>query len=302
MRVTQGMLSNNTLRNLSNSYSNLGKYMDQLSTGKKINRPSDDPVVAMNGMNYRSQTNEVKQYLRNTNEVHNWMDNSDAALDKASQALQRIRELAVQASNGTYDAEERQNIKEEVAQLKEHIIDIANTKVNDKYLFNGTKTDEPLIGENEEGIAFDHSPVMIEVANGTKLQANVDPASIFNSTFVDEDGNEVASNLFDDIDQFIKALEDDDQNSIQTSMARIDDNINNVINARADLGARMNRLDLVENRLQQQEIVATQMMSKNEDIDYEKVITELITQESVHRAALSAGSKIIQPTLLDFLR
>lgn len=64
----------------------------------------------------------------------------------------------------------------------------------------------------------------------------------------------------------------------------------------------MNRLDLVENRLSEQEVIAKRVMSDNEDADMEKVIMNLKTQESVHRAALAAGSRIIQPTLLDFLR
>lgn len=134
MRVTQGMLSNNMLHNLSNSYSKMGTIMDQLNTGKKINLPSDDPVIAMKGMNYRSQVTEIEQFKRNTNEVHNWMDNSDAALDKATQAMQRLRELAVKASNGTNDTEELTSIKEEVTQLKEHLKDIAETEVNGKYI------------------------------------------------------------------------------------------------------------------------------------------------------------------------
>ncbi|MFD2044991.1 flagellar hook-associated protein FlgL [Ornithinibacillus salinisoli] len=293
MRVTQSMLSNNMLKNLSNSYSNLGKYMDQLSTGKKINKPSDDPVIAMKGMNYRSQLIEVEQFLRNTNEVHNWMDNSDAALDKATQAVQKLRELAVQASSDTYGPEERKNIMEEAEQLKEHLIEIANTKVNGKYIFNGSATNQAPINGDANDVEFNTEIVNIEVANGTKLQANINPEKVFGNT---------DDNIFQDIDGFINALENNDQEAIEQSIETLDSNINNIINARADLGARMNRLELVENRLAEQEVIATKMMSENEDVDYEEAITNLITQESVHRAALSAGSRIIQPTLLDFLR
>ncbi|TFJ93303.1 flagellar hook-associated protein FlgL [Lentibacillus salicampi] len=294
MRITQSMLSNNMLRNLSGSYTKLNSYMEQLSSGKKINRPSDDPVIAMKGMGYRTQVTEVEQFKRNTNEVHNWMDNSDAALDKATKALQKMRELAVQASSDTYDAGERQSIQEEVGQLREHLIDIVNTNVNGSYIFNGTKTDtEPVTTDNAGDITSlpdGGSPVMIEVAKGTKLKANVDATELF------------GENVFNDIETFVTALEDNEQEGIEKSIETIEGNIDNVINARADLGARMNRLELVENRLGEQEITAKKTMSENEDIDYEKVITELITQESVHRAALSTGSKMIQPTLIDFLR
>lgn len=303
MRVSQSMLSNNMLRNLSNSYSNLGKYMDQLSTGKKVNKPSDDPVVAMKGMDYRSQVTEVEQYQRNISEVHNWMDNSDSALDKATQALQRLRELAVQGSNGTYEEGQRKNIAAEVDQLKDHLIDIANTKVNDKYLFNGTGTtgsinvdgdSVPPVTTNGEGdvtaVATNTDSVLIEVLDGTKLKANVDGTKVFGSDF------------FTQIEEFSNALKGNNSEGAEQAIANLDKHINNVVNERADLGARMNRLDLIENRVADQEIAATKMMSDNEDADMEKVIMNLTTQESIHRAALSAGSRIIQPTLLDFLR
>jgi flagellar hook-associated protein 3 FlgL len=289
MRVTQSMLSNNMLRNLSNSNANMSTYMDQLTTGKKINRPSDDPVVAMKGINYRSQVSEIKQFKRNTSEVHNWMDNTDAALNTATQALQKLRELAVQASNDTYDEQERENIMKEAEQLKQHLIDIANTNVNGKHIFNGTNTNASPFNENDEFIP-NTDKVTIEVAGGMKLDANINPEAAF--------GND----LFDNLQGFITALDDNDQSGIQESIENIDEGINQIINTRADLGARMNRLDLIENRLAEQEIVATKTMSDNEDVDYAETITKLITQESLHRAALSAGSRIIQPSLVDFLR
>lgn len=297
MRVTQGMLSNNMLKNLQNSNANMSKYMDQLSTGKKINLPSDDPVVAMKGMNYRSQVLEIEQFQRNTSEVHNWMDNTDAALNTATQALQRLRELAVQASNDTNDAQERESIMREAEELKQHLIDTAKTQVNGKYIFNGTDTNNPP-EINEDGfIPTNTDKVRIEVAPGDiRLEANVDPEAVFG------DG------LFGNIQSFIDILgidrgeEEGSQAEIQDSIKNLNDGINQIIDTRAELGAKMNRLELVENRLAEQEIVATKTMSVNEDIDYAEAITKLITQESLHRAALSAGSRIIQPSLVDFLR
>lgn len=304
MRVTQSMLTNNMLRNLSNSYSNLDKYMDQLSTGKKINRPSDDPVIAMKGMNYRSQVAAVQQYERNLGEVNNWMDNSDASLDEATKALQRLRELSVQASNGTYEEGQRKNIAEEVDQLKAQLVEIANTKVNNKYIFNGTNTTgtedvngdlKPPVTTDADGnvitVASNNENVMIEVTNGTRIQTNITPENVF------------SQDLFADIEAFSQALKSDaPDEDLDSHIGVLDGHIDNTINERADLGARMNRVELIEDRLSNQSISAKKMMSDNEDIDIEEVIMNLTTQESVHRAALSAGSRVIQPTLLDFLR
>ncbi|WP_281974808.1 flagellar hook-associated protein FlgL [Halobacillus litoralis] len=293
MRVTQSMLSNNMLRNLSDSYANMGKYQEQLSTGKKISRPSQDPVVAMKGINYRSQVSEVEQFQRNIGEVHNWMDNSDAALDKTTEAMQRVRELTVQASNDTYDEGQRENIAKEIRQLKEHIGSIANTEVNDKFIFNGSNTTEaPFDMDDLEGSGPPgNDPVNIEVSAGVKLQTNVTPGNVFNKE------------LFEDLESFASALEGDTtQGELDDFIEKFDGHIGNIVNERADLGARMNRVELIEDRLETQKVSATKMMSENEDADIEKVITNLKTQESVHRAAMGVGARIIQPTLMDFLR
>src|SRR5690625_2030009 len=138
MRVTASMLQNNMLKNIFNNQALMDKYLTQINTGKKIRVPSDDPVIAMKGIDYRTQVREIEQYRRNTGEIWNWMDHSDDALDNATKAMQRIEYLAVQAANDTYSDSERKSIKAEVEQLKAQMIEIANTNVNGKHIFNGT--------------------------------------------------------------------------------------------------------------------------------------------------------------------
>ena len=148
MRVTQSMLSNNMLRNLSTSYNQMGKLQDQITTGKKVNRPSDDPVVAMKGMGYRMQVDKVHQFQRNLGEVNNWLDSSDDALDKVGQTLHRAKELMTQAANGTNSDSDKEAILKEMEQLQQHVQSLGNTKVGDKYIFSGTKTGSPLFKDD----------------------------------------------------------------------------------------------------------------------------------------------------------
>lgn len=293
MRVTQGMLTDNMLRNLMTSQQKMGTYLEQLTTGKKINRPSDNPVIAMKGMGYRTQIVEVEQYKRNIGEIHNWMDNSDAALDQTTQALQRMRELTIKASNSPNDKDELESIRKEIEQLEEHLMELGNTFVNGKYIFNGTNTKDRPITETENGydVSTDNSDVIIEVGNGTRIKVNVNPEDVF------------TNELFEDIAALKAILSgEQDRSELDGRIEALDRHINNTINARADLGARINRIELVEDRLDEQIVLAKKTMSENEDIDFEEAITNLITQESLHRAALSAGSRIIQPSLVDFLR
>ncbi|SEN24073.1 flagellar hook-associated protein 3 FlgL [Terribacillus saccharophilus] len=294
MRITQSMMSNSMLRNLSNSYSDLNKYSEQLSSGKKITKPSDDPVVATKGMGYRTEVRDVAQYKRNLSEAQSWIDNSDSAMSNATSALQRLRELAVQASNGTYEEGQRANIAEEVDQLKEQLATIANTQVNEKYIFNGSATNTAPVTINEDGsttVDFNSNAVNLTLSKGVDVKINVDGGAVF--------GNK----LFDDLNNFSAALRSDGSDEdLDQYIGLIDENINNLVNERADIGARMNRMDLVESRLGDQELSATELMSNNEDAEMEEVIMNLTSQEAVHRAAMSAGARIIQPTLMDFLR
>lgn len=296
MRITQGMMSANMLNNLTKSYSQIDKYLNQVNTGRKINKPSDDPFIAIKGLGYGTQLSQIEQYQRNTNEVHNWLDNSDAALDNGTQALQRIRALTGQAANDTYSEAERKNILEEVKQIKEDLIDTANRSVNGKYLFNGTDTDNAPITRNDDGsLNFNMSTtdVKIEVADDIKLTVNVNGNRMFGEELLGEDGT---------IEKLILALENNDREGISASLGAIDERIDDVLNTRAELGARMNRLTLIENRLEGQKIIAKDTKAKNELVEYEEAITNLITQETLHRAALSASTRVLQPTLMDFLR
>lgn len=295
MRVTQSMMANSSLKHLGNSFEKLKNYSDQLSTGKKISRPSQDPVVAMNGMRYRTQVAETEQFKRNLSEAYNWMDTADSTLGQTTDALHRVRELTVQASNDSYEDTQRANIAKEVTQLREHLESMANTRSNNKYIFNGTDTTNPPVSVDEDGnytVSDNQQNVEIEMLKGVKVPVNIRPQNVYSEQF------------FQDIKALEDALNNEDTTAEElTAMLDVlDVHINNSVDERAELGARMNRVEMMDSRIQEQEVIAKRMMSENEDAEIEKVITDLLSQENVHRAALSASSRIIQPSLLDFLR
>lgn len=296
MRVTQSMLASNSLRNLSKSYSNMGKYQDQLATGKKISRPSDDPVVAIKGMFYRTNLTEVEQYKRNLNEAYTWMENSEAGIEQATQVIQRIRELTVQANNSTNSPEDLKAIGVEISQLKEDLMGVANTQVAGNYIFNGTQTKNPPIpldaNGNPDFSQINSTAYNIEVSKGVQLKVNVDANNVFSQELFDT-LSALETNLLDGEG----TLENGDE-----LLADLDKHIDSMLAERSELGARYNRLELVDSRLSDQEVIANRILSDNEDADIERVITDLTIQESIHRASLSVGARIIQPSLIDFLR
>lgn len=295
MRVTQSMLSANSLRNISNSYNKLNQLSNQVSTGKKITKPSDDPVVAMKGMYYRSSLSEVEQYKRNLSELYLWMDNSEASMNQASSGLDRVRELLVQGKTGTNGVDERNAIAEEINQIKEDLVNVANTKVNGKYLFHGTDiSNPPVTAGNPPQVAANIADgsidsYTVEVSSGVSMKANVNPA-----TFNQE--------MFDVVQEIQDKMENNDTTGLDELLTRLDSVMNSLSSEKSELGARYNRLEMVESRIDAQEVLANKVLSDNEDVDMEVAITNLSVQESVHNASLSVGARIIQTSLIDFLR
>jgi flagellar hook-associated protein 3 FlgL len=299
MRVTQSMVANNALRNISTSYQQLSKTQEELSSGKKITRPSDDPVIASQGIAYRTDVSQVDQYTRNLDTANTWAQSSDSALSEANDVLQRVRELAVQGSSDTETTDDRKAIKDEIDQLKQQLGNIANTQVGGKYIFNGTNTGTPPVTIAADGTVTVNNnatpgdpknKVMIQVNQGVNLQVNIDPTGFFNQK------------LFDDINKLETNLTNGSNGSvIGESITDMDNNMNNLSRVQADLGARENRISLITNRLSDQQQISTTIMSNNEDADFEKTLVDYQQQQAVHTAALSVGAKIMQQTLVDFL-
>ncbi|WP_427138353.1 flagellar hook-associated protein FlgL [Psychrobacillus psychrodurans] len=299
MRVTQSMLSSNMLRNLSSSYSKMGTLQEQLNTGKKISRPSQDPVIAMKGIGYRSDLNRVEQFERNLGEVNNWLDSSDDGLDKVGAALQRVRELVIDANNDTKTPDDRDKIAKEIEQIKLQIRDLGNSKVGDKYIFSGTKTLAPLYDPNGNAPLYDANGFLNANHPGVTEDVNIEINAGVEITV-----NTNGIGVFDEIDDMMNQL----QTALETNapldnfIGLADKNMDTVLTARSKIGARQNRVEMMENRLSSQNLIVTKQLSENEDVEYEEAITDLITQESIHRAGLAVGSRIIQPSLVDFLR
>lgn len=306
MRVTQSMLSSNMLRNLNTSYSKMSKYQNMLDSGKVITRPSDDPVVAVKGMGYRIDLDKSQQYQRNLREANTWLDTTDEALDQVGGALKRVKELIVQAANDTNTADDRQKINAEMQQIKEQLRDIANTKIGESYIFSGTHTNQPLYTDktgpqNPAITTGGNKPIEINVFDGISMNINTQGADLFKN--IDGFMTHVTTLLESGATgpEIGNALGLEVTNGAN-KIPGLDGIYENTLTVRADVGARQNRVEMMENRLSLQEVNVTKQLSANEDTDYAKTITDMVTQESIHQAALSVGAKIIQQTLVDFIR
>lgn len=145
MRVTNGMLINNTLNGLYKNMNNMNKLYGQMTTGKKIQTVSDDPIIAGRSLKLKTTVLETTQYENNAKEAASWMEVTEAALDNMTNILKDIRTKCLQGANGSLSADDKNAIKTDIAQLYEQILQEANTTYSGRYVFSGYKTNEPLV-------------------------------------------------------------------------------------------------------------------------------------------------------------
>ena len=305
MRITNTMLVNNMMYNMGNNLERLDRIQQQLATGKKIATPSDDPIVASRALKMRTDVAEIKQYQKNVDDSNSWMDITESTLASMGDILDRARELSIQAANGTMGADDAQKIAAEVKQLKEQLVQLSNTTYGGRYIFSGFKTNQPLIDGTTglynikvENTVPNREDIKYEIGIGDKININV-----LGSELLGGSGDVgTAPKLIKDFDEFISALSSNNGGGIRTSTDNIDQNIDNLLMIRSDVGARTNRLELTKNRLMADDTNFTKLMSQNEDADMAEVIMKLKSEENVYNASLAGGARIIQPSLVDFLK
>jgi len=280
----------------------MDKYQRQLATGRKINLPSDNPAGLVKSLRLRTNLVEGEQYLANINEGINFMETTDAALGNLNSIMQRIRELAVNAANGTNDDSARRAIADEIKELTDQITIVANTSYGSKYIFAGTNVTQQPCQEDSDPDTFkwtgNNEALQLEIGVGVKLTINLTDSSM-NNFFV---GNGTDPGVIDFCRGLVSDIETGDLDAVNAALTTADKFIDNLLTARSTIGAKVNRLELQQSRLDSTQISYTSLLSQNEDADIAEVIMNLKMQESVYRASLAAGARIIQPSLVDFLR
>ncbi|MBE3574015.1 MAG: flagellar hook-associated protein FlgL [Firmicutes bacterium] len=314
MRVTNLMITSRFLDDLNRSTQRLDKLNNDVATGKVLHAPSDDPVRMERSMTLRSALAQNDQYLKNANDGISWLEATDSALNDLTSVLQRARELAVQGSNGTLDATQRQAIAQEVQQLLEHAVQVGNSKFDNRYLFGGTKTVDPTNAAYEPftynsatpSVTYNGNPLPIsyEVGPGNEVAVNIaDGMGTGPIIFGEYSGAQPTSDgVLPVLQKLVGDLQANDPAAVSADLGRLDKTIDNLMQARADVGARQNRLERTRDRLMELDANFKKLISDTEDADMAQTIMDLQMQQNVYRAALATGARVIPPTLVDFLR
>lgn len=183
LRVTQNAVTSLMLAGLQSSSSRLSTLEQQLSSGRRISKPSDDPVGTGQAMLFNEQIARTKQYQRNANDGLAWLGIADNALQTGVNILQRLQVLTTQAANtGTADATARASILEEVKSLKEQMLAVANTTYQNRPIFGGTTSSPVAYAVNGSGTVVyqgDTGSVLRTVGDNVQVKVNIDAAQAF---------------------------------------------------------------------------------------------------------------------------
>jgi flagellar hook-associated protein 3 FlgL len=313
MRVTNKMLSNNFLRDMRTNLTNMNTLQGQMTSGKQIRRPSDDPFKASRIMQMHSDIDANKQYNNNIKDSINWLDTTDTALGQMGDVVGRIEELLVSAGNGAYSPNERTAIKDEINQKIAEVSQILNTSFDGKYIFGGTRgttkpTDATKDASNnmqldyfKEGAVLTgdektqlESKLSVEVSQGVTMEYNITASQVMNYG---------AGDIRDLFKNITTHLDSNDVKTLTTSdLAGIKAAMTNVLKVRSEVGSKQNRMESAQARNVDANFNMTEILSRTEDIDITEKTMEYATMQTIYVASLQTSAKVLQPSLLDYLR
>lgn len=296
------MMVDKAIGNVNTSYSRLLQLQAQVSSGKLVTKPSDDPHRAARAVQLRSVTSSIERYISNADEVAMWLSVTDSALDKATNMLQRARELAVRGVNGTLSADERKAVAIEIDQILEEMVQVANTRQSQRYLFGGNKTRlapfEPLRDPATGSITSvqyhgDDGQLTVEVSVGITMEATISGQDAFAG----------GVNIFDAlISTRDHLLSGDTQALSNVDLENLERGLEQITARRAEAGARLARVELIQQRLEQDKLSFTEHLSNTEDVDIVDAMVKLKEQEHVYQAALAVAARAVQPGLVYLLK
>jgi flagellar hook-associated protein 3 len=303
MRVTGMMQNTQLLRNLRNTNTGITDWQNKLATGQRIHRPGDDPVGIGYQMRYDTELARSNEFLENARTGIGWLNTMDSVLQQATSVLQRTRVLTQQASTGTTPDEARQQIAAEIKQLREQMVTIGNSTYDGRFMFNGQKTDvQPYSVANAGFETTDSGMYYLNVSSAVSVPVSITGEQIFGKAGQAGPPPVPGDNVFQVLDDIYNHLISNDQAALGDDLSKIDAAADRISASLAEVGARTNRFELVENRILDEQIGIKKLRSEVGDVDMAEAIIQLQLKENVLQASLATGARVMQASLIDFIR
>lgn len=294
-RITMNAINNTVMADNQRTIARLATYQEQLSSGKRVNRVSDDPGAARSALRYRAESFQTTKYLDNIDKGTSFVDATDSALQQMSEVMNQAKALAVQGANGTQDAASRTAIAQSVDSLLTRMVDLANTVHDGRYIFSGTATFSQPFERTADGQSVVYQGNLdafeIQVGPGSRVTVNQDGNTLFK-----ED-----TDVFGALVELRDALRANDAATVSDLVQDIDDSHTHLNNLNGSLGGTQQRLDLARNQLEAAKVNLDALVSEAEDVDFADTIAQMQLAQVALEAGLQSGARVLKPSLLDFL-
>ncbi|MDC7123536.1 flagellar hook-associated protein FlgL [Cellulomonas fimi] len=290
-RVTHLTVQRQTLHNLQGNLTSMSDLQAQLSSGKKINVPSDDPAGASDVLRLRGEQRALTQYARNATDGDSWLTTVDAALQSSLTAMRRARDLTIQGGNGGLGATSREALAAEIEGVRDSLMDQANASYAGRSVFAGTSDAGRAFRADYTWTGTAGATVDRRVGDATTVRVDGDGSAVF---------GEGAGSVFALLDQVAATLRSGADPT--THLNAIDDRIGAVRTGLASVGARQNQVGSAQTSIVSNQLTTKTQLSGIEDIDLAQTILDIQMQEVAYQGALGAAAKVLQPSLMDFLR
>ncbi|HET7488081.1 MAG TPA: flagellar hook-associated protein FlgL [Acidimicrobiales bacterium] len=298
-RVTQSTISANVLAGLQTNLERMQGIQNRLSSGKQLNRPSDSPSGVLDAMGYRANLRRLDQYTRNADDGLGWLGTADQSLTSSLDLVRRARDLMVGAGNAGLSQESRDAMASELDSIRASLLSVANTRYGDRPIFAGTSavTDAYTAAGAYQG---DAGAVERSVGQGARVTVNLTGPEVFGPAAgggpsIFDVLATAATDLRSGNPVQLANVTSADLSALDGWRTRIQDQLSVV-------GARYNRIETMRTRADDSTSTISQRLSDVEDVDLPKAVTELQMQQVAYQAALAASARVVQPSLVDFLR
>lgn len=327
-RITNGMMINSFVRNMQTNLGKQDKFTNQLSTGRRIVALSDDPTGVYNALTARQRLQRYEQYQRKLVTARNWAEQADTALQEISARITYVKEQLIYATDSaTKTPNDRANIGVLVAELRDDMVSTLNATMGDQTIFSGYNTvQEPFtFAYDDEGNvtgvlyngldltdvddADNMKMIEKEKAQHFSIEVGYNLQMELSVNGIDAVGTG-DKNLFkivgDIIDLMFKESsgeeETNDIHELSKCIDRLSEAHDVIAQQLVTIGATENQIEILEDRYSQDVINYNEIRSLVEDIDSAETIMDWKMAEAVYKQSLSAGARVIQPTLMDFLK
>lgn len=296
MRVNPNMVPD-VLAGLQQTQSAVNKALQEVSTGKSVSVPSDNPSASASMVQNTIDTNNVDQYTQNVSSVLSMVQTADSTLGSVVSSLTKAITLGTEGANGTSNASNQQSIATEVQGILSSVVSMANTTFQGSYLFGGTaSTQVPYTADSTSasGYKYNGNDGVNSVAVGDDLtvQANIPGSQIFSNS-----SNDVLGSL----SALVSALQSGDSAGIQSATSAISSALNYVSQQRITYANSETQLNSQDTDLQQETVNLTSQSNALVGVDSAEAATALAQAETANSSAMAAASKALPASLLDYL-